>query len=191
MKRAQAILVLGVELDEQDAATRELIKRTELAVKLWYAMDGKVPVMVCGGRTPGHRVTEAAVMRTLLQGQGVPPEAILTEDTSQNTAENFRNAAVLLGRDTRVLAVTTDYHVPRAWCSLHRYGLRGSVHGASGRGEPKRFKKAVTEFFYMVDLLLGFQDDGRRRPAIVERIFDRVFGTRHAQESMAQQEKHA
>lgn len=63
--------------------------------------------------------------RIWLCGEGVPSHAVRLEDRSQNTMENIRYAAALLGdvKERRLLVVTSDYHLHRAKATARRLGL--------------------------------------------------------------------
>ena len=158
-----AALVLGVELDADDAPTEELARRVMAAARA-YRGGACASLVLCGGCLPGHRCSEAEVMARMLAALGVPKRVLIWEDQSRDTMENCRNAAALLGGTGRVLVVTSDYHLRRAVMTARRAGLRGRVG------------KRLMEACYIADLLLGWQDEGRARPAWTYRLFARVFG---------------
>ena len=108
-----AALVLGVELDADDAPTEELARRVMAAARA-YRGGVCASLVLCGGCLPGHRRSEAEVMARMLAALGVPKRVLIWEDQSRDTMENCRNAAALLGGTGRVLVVTSDYHLRRA-----------------------------------------------------------------------------
>ena len=117
-------------------------------------------------------------MAELLAAQGVARRDIALENESQTTMENLVNAAGMLGARRRVLVVTSDYHVHRAVLTARRAGLRAKGCPAPlVHDEGWRLLRAK-ELSYTVDLLMGWQDEGRTRPAWVYRLFDAVFGGR-------------
>ena len=85
-----------------------------------------------------------------------------------------RNAAALLGGTGRVLVVTSDYHLRRAVMTARRAGLRAD--GLAAKTTGGRTGKRLMEVCYIADLLLGWQDEGRARPAWTYRLFARMFG---------------
>lgn len=180
MKRAyDAILLLGVELDARDEPTDELRARARAAARA-YAAGRAARIAACGGRLPGHVKAEADVMAQLLEEAGVPREAILREDQSQDTMENMRFAARLLGgaRGRRVLVVTSDYHLRRARMTARRVGFcAGGAPAVLGHDAAWKALRAK-EWAYTLDLIMGWQDEGKRRPDWTYRIFDTVFGAR-------------
>jgi uncharacterized SAM-binding protein YcdF (DUF218 family) len=99
-----------------------------------------LPVLVAGGTAPWLRMTEAALMRSMLQDElSVPVRWV--EDRSRDTAENAAFSARLLAADgvRSVVLVTHAYHMPRSKAVFEAAGL--VVHPAphdwmSGPPEP-------------------------------------------------------
>ena len=168
-----AALVLGVELDADDAPTDELTRRVMAAADAYrQAMCSRM--VLCGGRLPGHRRAEADVMARMMTALGVPKEALVIEDQSQDTMENCRNAAKLLGAEKRVLVVTSDYHLRRAVMTAKRVGF--DADGLAAPMPDRSIRRRLTEACYILDLMMGWQDEGRGRPAWTYRLFACVFG---------------
>lgn len=69
--------------------------------------------------------TEAPLARKLLLGLGVPPERLISEDRSRNTAENaaFSKELAAPKPGERWLLVTSAYHMPRAIGVFRRAGF--------------------------------------------------------------------
>ena len=65
---------------------------------------------------PAGLPTEASHLRRLAVLQGVPEDAIITEECATNTLENaLRTLPILQALSIRaVTVVTSDYHLPRA-----------------------------------------------------------------------------
>lgn len=178
-RRPDAILLLGVELDADDRPTDELLARADAAARA-CAAHPEAAVVVCGGVLPGHVRAEADVMAELLVRRGVADARIMRERQSQNTAENMRFAARLLGgaRGRRVLVVTSDYHLRRAVMTARRAGFRARGTAAALPHDAAWRTLRRKELCYTLDLLMGWQDEGRSRPAWTQRAFDLVFGRR-------------
>ena len=116
-------------------------------------------------------------MAALLLEEGVSQEDILLENESQTTIENFRNAARILGKEkARVLVVTSDYHIRRSVMTARRAGLRAKGRAAALEHDEAWKKKKAKELGYTVDLLMGWQDEGKTRPQWTYRLFDLIFG---------------
>ena len=169
----EAALVLGVELGANDAPTDELARRVMTAAGAYRrGICGRL--VLCGGTLPGRHRAEADVMARMMTALGVPAEALMLEDQSQDTMENCRNAAKLLGTKKRVLVVTSDYHLRRAVMTARRVGF--DADGLAAKLPEKNAKRNREEVCFTFDLLMGWQDEGKRRPAWTYRLFERVFG---------------
>lgn len=172
-----AILLLGVALDAHDQPTGELRLRAKEAARAYG--EGQAPrIVACGGTLPGHARAEAAVMADLLREEGVPEDAVVREEQSQDTMENFRNAAALLGgaKGRRVLVVTSDYHLRRAVMTARRVGFAAKGRAAALVHDAAWKQLRAKERFYTLDLLAGWQDEGRSRPAWTYALLDKIFG---------------
>ena len=176
-KNYDAILLLGLQLDENDQPTEELCIRVREAAKQ-YALGAAPLLIACGGTTPGHSVSETDVMFDLLIKEGVPQAAIVKENESQDTIGNMRFAAKKLGgaKGKRALVVTSDYHVRRAVMTARRAGFR--AYGCAARLVLDEAWKVLKgkELAYTVDMLMGWQDEGKRRPEWTYALFRAVFG---------------
>ena len=184
MEKFDAILLLGYELDEHDQATLELCRRVKAAAKAYR--EGYAGVIVaCGGMTEGHHISEAEVMHALLREEGVPEEAILLENQSQVTVENLRYAKKMLGgaKGKRVLVVTSDYHVRRSVLTAMRAGFRARGYAAPLEHDEAWKQKKGKELAYTVDLLMGWQDEGKSRPQWTYTLFDFVFGKKDSKKA--------
>ncbi|MFI6427975.1 YdcF family protein [Promicromonospora sp. NPDC050880] len=128
-----AVVVLGTAIDGE-RVTPALRNRLETAVE-YVERNPDALVVVAGGRGPGESITEALAMERFLRAQGVAPRAILEEERSTSTAENFAFTKNLL--DARLeegyttLFVTNDFHVLRANELSRRAGLE-STHLHAG-----------------------------------------------------------
>jgi len=176
MAEYDAILLLGVELEKGDQPTDELRLRCAAAAQA-YGRGFSETVVVCGGTLPGHAVSEADVMVRLLEERGVPGGAIVRENQSQDTMENMRFAARLIGgtKGKRVLVVTSDYHLRRSVMTARRVGFRAKGCAAVLAHDEGWKIKRNKELAYTLDLIMGWQDEGKSRPDWTYRLFDMVF----------------
>lgn len=177
MKKYDAILLLGYGLDENDQATQELRLRVKAAAKAYREGYSDI-IVACGGTTEGHHISEAEVMKRLLLEEGISRDAILLENKSQVTIENMRFAANVLGgaKGKRVLVVTSDYHVRRSVLTAIRAGFRARGYAALLDHDGEWQRKKNQELAYTVDMLMGWQDEGKSRPQWTYKLFDLVFG---------------
>ena len=92
--------------------------------------------------------------------------------------ENMRFSAQKLAgaRGKRVLVVTSDYHLRRAVLTARRAGFRAKGCAAALEHDGLWRKKRNQELAYTVDLLMGWQDEGKSRPQWTYAMFDAVFG---------------
>ena len=112
LQKADAILVLG------GRDTRVI----EYAADLW--LDGWAPYLICSGsgnihnNNPGRErfanTTEAEVFAKIASEKGVPNSAIIVENKSQNTGENYQFATELLSEKNIELQTLIITHKPHA-----------------------------------------------------------------------------
>jgi uncharacterized SAM-binding protein YcdF (DUF218 family) len=121
-----AIVVAGARVDADGTPSAALVRRVELAVRLFHA--GEAPTIAfTGGGSP----SEAAVGGALARSLGVPERALVLEDRSASTEQNARFTAELLG-PARVVVVTDDYHAWRCERVFRRYFAEVRVVPTSG-----------------------------------------------------------
>jgi len=129
-ENTQAMIVLGAQVKPDGTPSVQLQWRLDKALEIYRAYPQ--PIVVCGAQGKNEPVTEAVAMFDYLSGEGVPASDLIVEDSSFNTRQNLKNAKRLLGEDiTRVLIVTSDYHLPRALALAEDSGLE-----ACGVGSP-------------------------------------------------------
>ncbi|MED9820543.1 MAG: YdcF family protein [Christensenellales bacterium] len=174
-----AIVLLGYELEADGQPAKELLARVQ-AAKAAYAQGLSARIVASGGVTQGRSVAESSVMARLLVQAGVPRQAIVEESQSQTTMENMRFSREKLGgaAGLRVLIVTSDYHLRRAVWTARRAGMHAKGYAAALEHDAQWKKRRNQELAYTVDLLMGWQDEGKSRPDWTYRLFDRVFGAR-------------
>ena len=78
-------------------------------------------------------------------------------------------------RGKRVMVVTSDYHLRRSVMTARRVGFRAKGVAAAIEHDVIWKAKRNKEFAYTFDLIMGWQDEGRSRPAWTYRLFDTVF----------------
>lgn len=116
---AGAIVVLGGGIGKVESmAYPEMFDGAD---RLWHAARlykaGKAPKVIVSGRND----LDAAV--PLLVDFGIPREAIVVDNASRNTYENSRFTERLLGAGTKVLLVTSAWHMPRACGNFSKTSL--------------------------------------------------------------------
>lgn len=178
-KTYDAILLLGISLTEDSRPKPEMIARVDEAAKAYHeGLLGESGVLIpCGGVLPGRTRSEAEVMAALLEARGVPQSRMRLEDRSLITIENMRFAAKLLDspKKARVLVITSDYHVTRSVLTAWRAGLRAKGRAAALPRDEAWKEAKSKEFAYTLDMLLGWQDEGKTRPEWTQKLFDFIF----------------
>ena len=108
--------------------------RIDKALELWSAQGCSAILVPSGGQGSDEVISEAEAMSRYMLRQGVPREAILTEDQSTTTMENLVFAKNLLdarqATPFRCAFVTSDYHVFRTALYASHVGLKGDGVGS-------------------------------------------------------------
>ena len=110
-ERAKYAVVLGMALEDGEP-TNDLKLRLDTAAK--YLSENKDAVLILTGGNAENGKTEADVMHDILASCGVPEESMYLEDKAVNTVENFTNTATMIGTDTPVVIISSNYHMDRA-----------------------------------------------------------------------------
>lgn len=124
-----AVVLLGGTVDShgsrrEEAAWNENVERLLVTRELLVAGRAKV-ALVTGGEL-GHGLrTEAEYLADALVRLGVPADRVVLEPKAANTRENARYAKPLLEARgaTKVLLVTSAFHLPRALGCFRAVGL--------------------------------------------------------------------
>ena len=121
--KADAALVLGAAV-LGDMPSPVLAERLRHAQKLYEAGTVK-RIVVTGGRSPEDELSEAVASRNWLTARGVPTDAIVLEDKSGTTLENFQFAKPILDASgiASVLIVSDPLHMRRAMLIADRTGI--------------------------------------------------------------------
>jgi uncharacterized SAM-binding protein YcdF (DUF218 family) len=149
MPAAEAIVVLGGVIHMPSAqhghsALLDPSDRLLEALRLYRA--GKAPLVLCsGGNNPvfaaNRPFPEAKIACQLLEEWGIPEQAVLLEDQSENTQENAAFSYRLLQARgiRRILLVTSAVHMPRAMAAFRKAGFEATPAPAdfrTGWGSP-------------------------------------------------------
>lgn len=119
------IIVLGAKVHPDGSMSKSLQHRCEAAMAAWE--KGAAPKLIlCGGRVGEAPCSEASVMAELLTKKGMPADALILEDQSQNTVENLKFAKEIMAANgfSDAAIVTSDYHVQRAIWIARKFSIR-------------------------------------------------------------------
>ncbi len=126
--KAEAIIVLGggriPDSPEYpgSALGDSSLQRVRYAARL--ARGNRLPVFTTGGAPLGGGIPAGQLMaRALVEDFGIAPDRIHAETASRNTAEHVPNLRPLLGERSRVILVTTAWHMPRSAATFAAGGL--------------------------------------------------------------------
>ncbi len=127
-KNADYVLVLGYQLSENKMSDT-LKYRLDKAYK--YAKSNKeCKFVLCGGITGSNSVSEADVMYDYLVSLGIEEERLFKEDQSTDTIENIKNSFEYVTLNSKIVLISSNYHVYRAKQICNRLGLEVSVIGS-------------------------------------------------------------
>ena len=121
-KRRTIVLVPGAALqaNQVQAVFRSRLDRCIAVVNAGYAISP----LILGGCTIGNRVSEAEAGKAYLVSQGIPGNAILTENRSTHTLENFQYGRELVSdRSEHSLLVSSRTHLWRCNVFAKSMGL--------------------------------------------------------------------
>ena len=141
-KKRACILVLGAKVHPDGSMSRSLQYRCEAALSAWERGVSE-KIIVCGGRVGDAPCSEASVMAAYLFERNVPPEAVILEDTSRNTVENFLNAGRIMQEHgfSDAAIVTSDYHLQRALWIARKFAIRAGGIPAQAPRSPRSWMK--------------------------------------------------
>jgi uncharacterized SAM-binding protein YcdF (DUF218 family) len=133
LTRADAIVVFGGGLTPDGRLGNSTGERIGYAAEL-YGQGLAEYVVISGGYRVAPRFEEAQAMAAGLIRLGVPRDRILIDRRARNTFENARQVyALCVARGfTRVILVTSPYHMQRAVRCLRRYPLTVSAAPVAG-----------------------------------------------------------
>ncbi|WP_229679916.1 SanA/YdcF family protein [Saccharopolyspora thermophila] len=151
----EVALVLGAGVRWDGVPSRILQGRLNVARALYEA--GKVRRIIVSGSPESRGYSEPVVMRHHLVSHGVPPSAVVLDESGVDTWRSCRRAAEEFGL-RQVTVVTTRFHVRRAVALCRRLGVDayGVGHDAaadglrrvSARGARREFLATVKAFWY-------------------------------------------
>ncbi|MEU7633833.1 YdcF family protein [Nocardia sp. NPDC049220] len=113
-----------------------LAARLDRAIEVFRAevAIGRAPLLIAsGGKGSDEVVSEASAMAGYLVDHGVPADRVLREDRSTTTEENLSFTKQLLGEHgptTRMVLVTSNFHILRTAILARRLNLDAEVTGA-------------------------------------------------------------
>ncbi|MCJ1655708.1 YdcF family protein [Staphylococcus sp. NRL 16/872] len=115
-KQYDLIMILGAGIFSEKV-TPMLADRLDRALRVLESQTSNYKVLVSGGKGVDEPITEALAMQRYLIECGVPASAIILEDKSTSTYENFEFSKDIIAsqfsRSARMLCVTSQFHILR------------------------------------------------------------------------------
>ncbi|WP_026751206.1 YdcF family protein [Sediminibacterium sp. C3] len=129
MPNADAIVVLSGMINQ--------VKSTEGVYPEWGDPDrffgaielfkaGKAPKLIfTGGKMPWDttKLTEGEILKLFAKQQGISDSAILLTGNVENTADEAKAVRTLIGRNKKIILVTSAYHMPRSKMLFAKQGF--------------------------------------------------------------------
>ncbi|MHA6801255.1 SanA/YdcF family protein [Bounagaea algeriensis] len=131
--RTTHALVLGAGVRSDGRPSLILRGRLETALDLWER--GAVRRIVVSGSPASRGHSEPVVMREHLVARGVPPAAVVLDESGVDTWRSCLHVSRELRLDS-VIVVTTRFHLPRSVALCRRAGVDayGVGHDAAAAG---------------------------------------------------------
>ena len=146
------VVVLGAQV-QGDQPSLTLKKRLDLALSYLQAHP-QARAVVSGGQGPDEAYTEASIMADYLQDRGIDKSRILREEKASDTRENLafsRELVETLGVDTsRVLIITSDFHLCRAKYLARKQGMEAFGLASQTWPEILRLNYLLREVFAFI-----------------------------------------
>ena len=108
---ADYALVMGFGL--KDGQMEEILElRCDKAVE-YLQKNPECTAVLCGGVTRGNAISEAKAMKDYIVRSGIPERRLLLEDSSTNTEENISYAKQMITVGSKVIVISSNYHMHR------------------------------------------------------------------------------
>ncbi len=127
---APVALVFGAQVYPDGTPSPFLAGRLDLAKRLYDR--GTVRVILVSGDNMAKEYNEPDAMRDYLVAAGIPPEHVVADYAGFDTYDSAARASRVFGV-RRLIAVTQDYHLPRAVATCRALGI-----DAVGVGDERR-----------------------------------------------------
>lgn len=119
---ADYLIVLGHKL-HNDLPNEVLKYRLRGALK--YADNNmNTKIVLSGGKTKGNTISEASVMKEYLIKNGIDSRRIILEDKSTDTVENISNCKTYIDINSKVVLLSSNYHIVRSKMICRLLGLK-------------------------------------------------------------------
>lgn len=120
---ADFLVVMGAGINGTQPSISMLDRLT--AALDWLDSHPDAQVIVSGSQAPDEAASEASVMASWLEQQGIAPDRILLEEAAESTRENILNSYALAARHGggRLAFVSSEYHLCRMRMIIRALGF--------------------------------------------------------------------
>jgi vancomycin permeability regulator SanA len=139
------VLILGAGVLPDREPTQVLQARLDAGLELFR--EGKAGWLLVSGDNRAANYNEPQAMKRWLLKRGVPPDKVVSDFGGRRTYDSLKRAQAVFGV-TRLVIVTSDFHLPRALFLARRLGLDAYGIPASTRflPPPKRLGFWLREY---------------------------------------------
>lgn len=153
---AGTCLVFGMRLADEGRLPEDYRRRLE-RVLLLHRERPELELILLGGRTGVHDVSESGAGRDELLSRGVPAERIRIEDRSRHTLENISNVKAILEKQDGVIFVSNRYHLARCLHMARGFGFLAHPCAAEDafEGTPRQWLLCLKEAYFLHWYVVG------------------------------------
>lgn len=120
---ADVIIVLAAGISSKGNLVPESKTRTQTGIALFQ--QGLAPKLLFTGRTVlGAKTSAAKEMAKISLENGISSSAILLENRARSTLQNAKYSLEKLPHNSRIILVTSEYHLLRSWTSFRLFGAQ-------------------------------------------------------------------
>lgn len=123
---ADYIIVLGHKLNNNKISN---VLEYRLNKVLEYSENNNCKIILSGGITSNNTISEAEVMKDYLVNNGINESRIILEDKSTDTVENIRNCKEYVDSKSKIVVISSNYHIVRAKMICRLLGLNAKGIG--------------------------------------------------------------
>lgn len=154
----EAALVLGTSKSLRSGGPNLYFAfRMDAAAELYNS--GRVRVLFLSGSRNGVYYNEPADMVAALEQRGVPLEALIIDESGDDTFRSVKNVHEMLGID-RVVVVTQDFHAQRALYLSSNLGYQDAALIADSLSDQTRTRLEIREIFARVKAVVDLAVHG-------------------------------
>jgi len=114
-------IVYGNKVNEDGSLSERLKARLDASLELFESK--RISGLIVSGGIGKEGYDEADVMRQYLLVNGIPKNAIIVDSDGYTSSKTSQNAATLIDKNSKVVAISQRYHISRTKLSLRNAGF--------------------------------------------------------------------